>query len=186
MDVRTTAFILLIICLTACLRRQKVYEYPFRNPNLTIGERTADLISRLTVEEKASLMLYNSQGIERLGIPAYNWWNEALHGVARAGRATVFPQATGMAATFDDDLILRVATTISDEGRAKYNEAVKAGNRGQYLGLTYWTPNINIFRDPRWGRGQETWGEDPYLTGRMGLAFVKGLQDDDPKYLKTA
>lgn len=183
---RTTAFILLIICLTACLRRQKVYEYPFRNPNLTIGERTADLISRLTVEEKASLMLYNSQGIERLGIPAYNWWNEALHGVARAGRATVFPQATGMAATFDDDLILRVATTISDEGRAKYNEAVKAGNRGQYLGLTYWTPNINIFRDPRWGRGQETWGEDPYLTGRMGLAFVKGLQGDDPKYLKTA
>jgi beta-glucosidase len=183
----TRILILLTLLLAAsCSSQQSRYEYPFRNPNLTIGERTADLISRLTVEEKASLMLYNSRGIERLGIPAYNWWNEALHGVARAGRATVFPQAIGMAATFDEELILRVAAAISDEGRAKYNEAVKGGNRGQYLGLTYWTPNINIFRDPRWGRGQETWGEDPYLTGRMGLAFVKGLQGDDPKYLKTA
>lgn len=179
-------FFLILILAASCSSQQTRYEYPFRNPNLTIGERTADLISRLTVEEKASLMLYNSRGIERLGIPAYNWWNEALHGVARAGRATVFPQAIGMGATFDDELILRVATAISDEGRAKYNEAVKGGNRGQYLGLTYWTPNINIFRDPRWGRGQETWGEDPYLTGQMGLAFVKGLQGDDPKYLKTA
>ena len=176
----------LIICMAACSGPQQVYEYPFRNPGLPIEERVTDLISRLTLEEKASLMLYNAAPIERLGIPAYNWWNEALHGVARAGRATVFPQAIGMAATFDEELVLRVATTVSDEGRAKYNEAVKAGNRGQYLGLTYWTPNINIFRDPRWGRGQETWGEDPYLTGRMGMAFVKGLQGDDPRYLKTA
>ncbi|MBE0677113.1 MAG: glycoside hydrolase family 3 C-terminal domain-containing protein, partial [Bacteroidales bacterium] len=183
----TRILILFTLLLAAsCSSQQTRYEYPFRNPNLTIDERTADLISRLTVEEKASLMLYNSRGIKRLGIPAYNWWNEALHGVARAGRATVFPQAIGMAATFDDELVLRVSTAISDEGRAKYNEAVNGGNRGQYLGLTYWTPNINIFRDPRWGRGQETWGEDPYLTGNMGLAFVKGLQGDDPKYLKTA
>ncbi|MFO7575211.1 MAG: glycoside hydrolase family 3 C-terminal domain-containing protein [Bacteroidales bacterium] len=176
----------LILCLAACSGPQQVYEYPFRNPNLQVDERVADLISRLTLEEKASLMLYNAAPVERLGIPAYNWWNEALHGVARAGRATVFPQAIGMAAAFDEEMVLRVATAISDEGRAKYNEAVRGGNRGQYLGLTYWTPNINIFRDPRWGRGQETWGEDPFLTGRMGLAFVKGLQGDDPRYLKTA
>jgi beta-glucosidase len=146
----------------------------------------ADLISRLTLEEKASLMLYNAAPIERLGIPAYNWWNEALHGVARAGRATVFPQAIGMAASFDEEMVLKVASIVSDEGRAKYNEAVKTGNRGQYLGLTYWTPNINIFRDPRWGRGQETWGEDPFLTGTMGVAFAHGLQGDDQRYLKTA
>jgi beta-glucosidase len=175
--------IIIFLVFTGCHEK---YEYPFRNPGLTIEERTADLISRLTIEEKASLMLYNSRGIERLGIPAYNWWNEALHGVARAGRATVFPQAIGLAASFDEELVLRVATVVSDEGRAKYNEAVKAGNRGQYLGLTYWTPNINIFRDPRWGRGQETYGEDPYLTGQMGLAFVKGLQGNNPRYLKTA
>jgi beta-glucosidase len=182
-----TIILILVSIITGCsspLREH--YAYPFRNPSLSFEERTADLISRLTLEEKAGLMLYNSQPIERLGIPAYNWWNESLHGVARAGRATVFPQAIGLAATFDEDLILRVATAISDEGRAKYNEAVKGGNRGQYLGLTYWTPNINIFRDPRWGRGQETYGEDPYLTGRMGLAFVQGLQGDDPNYLKTA
>jgi len=177
---------IIITCLASCSGQKQKYEYPFRNPRLTVEERTADLISRLTIEEKASMMLYNSKPIERLGIPAYNWWNEALHGVARAGRATVFPQAIGLAATFDEQLVQEVASVISDEGRAKHNEAVKAGNRGQYLGLTYWTPNINIFRDPRWGRGQETYGEDPWLTGRMGLAFVKGLQGNDPRYLKTA
>ncbi len=183
---RYTIIISLIICLTSCSGQQKEYEYPFRNPNLATEERVADLISRLTLEEKASLMLYNAAPIERLGIPAYNWWNEALHGVARAGRATVFPQAIGMAASFDEEMVLKVASIVSDEGRAKYNEAVKTGNRGQYLGLTYWTPNINIFRDPRWGRGQETWGEDPFLTGTMGVAFAHGLQGDDQRYLKTA
>src|SRR5690606_2187373 len=119
-------------------------------------------------------------------IPAYNWWNEALHGIGRAGVATIFPQAIGMGATFDEDLILRVATAISDEARGNFNTAVKNGYRRQYSGLTFWTPNINIFRDPRWGRGQETYGEDPFLTSLLGVAFVKGLQGDYPRYLKTA
>jgi beta-glucosidase len=140
----------------------------------------------MTLEEKVSQLSYTSAAIPRLGIPEYNWWNECLHGVARAGLATVFPQAIALAATFDEVFIHNVAQAISDEGRAKYNEAVKRGNRGQYWGLTFWTPNINIFRDPRWGRGQETYGEDPYLTGRIGLAFMKGLQGDDPEHLKAA
>jgi beta-glucosidase len=149
-------------------------------------ERIKDLISKMTLEEKVSQLTYTSAAIPRLGIPEYNWWNECLHGVARAGLATVFPQAIALAATFDEAFIQKVAGVISDEGRAKYNEAIKRGNRGQYWGLTFWTPNINIFRDPRWGRGQETYGEDPYLTGRIGLAFVKGLQGDDPEHLKAA
>lgn len=160
--------------------------FPFNNPQLPAETRISDLVSRLTVEEKASLMLYNSPAIPRLGIEEYNWWNECLHGVARAGKATVFPQAIGLAATFDDDLAFRVATAISDEARAKHHEAIRMGNRGQYTGLTFWTPNINIFRDPRWGRGQETYGEDPLLTGKMGSAFVKGLQGNDPEHLKVA
>ena len=145
-----------------------------------------ELISQMTLEEKVSQLSYTSAAIPRLGIPEYNWWNECLHGVARAGIATVFPQAIAMAATFDDDLAGQIADAISDEARAKYNEAVKQGNRGQYWGLTFWTPNINIFRDPRWGRGQETYGEDPYLTSRIGLAFVRGLQGSDPENLKLA
>jgi len=145
-----------------------------------------ELISQMTLEEKVSQLLYKSPAIERLGIPEYNWWNECLHGVARAGIATVFPQAIALAATFDDGLVERIATAISDEARAKYNEAVKQGNRGQYWGLTFWTPNINIFRDPRWGRGQETYGEDPYLTSQIGLALVRGLQGNDPENLKLA
>ncbi|MCL2186008.1 MAG: glycoside hydrolase family 3 C-terminal domain-containing protein [Treponema sp.] len=145
-----------------------------------------DLISKMTLEEKVSQLLYKSPAIERLGIPEYNWWNECLHGVARAGIATVFPQAIALAATFDDALVKEIAIAISDEARAKHNEAVKHGNRGQYWGLTFWTPNINIFRDPRWGRGQETYGEDPYLTSKIGLALVKGLQGDDPENLKLA
>ncbi|MDR2102593.1 MAG: glycoside hydrolase family 3 C-terminal domain-containing protein [Treponema sp.] len=149
-------------------------------------KRIKDLISQMTLEEKVSQLSYTSAAIPRLGIPEYNWWNECLHGVARAGLATVFPQAIALAASFDEDLIYRVAQTISDEGRAKYNEAINRGNRGQYWGLTFWTPNINIFRDPRWGRGQETYGEDPYLTSRIGTAFVRGLQGDDPEHLKTA
>ena len=158
----------------------------YKDPSKSIEERVADLISRMTLEEKASQMLHEAKAVERLGIPEYNWWNECLHGVARAGRATVFPQAIGMAASFDTDLLFRIATAVSDEARAKYHAAVAAGNRGQYKGLTFWTPNVNIFRDPRWGRGQETYGEDPFLTSELGLAFVKGLQGDDPEYMKTA
>ncbi|ANX00304.1 glycosyl hydrolase [Thermoclostridium stercorarium subsp. leptospartum DSM 9219] len=158
----------------------------YLDPSYSFEERAKDLVSRMTIEEKVSQMLYNSPAIERLGIPAYNWWNEALHGVARAGTATMFPQAIGMAATFDEELIYKVADVISTEGRAKYHASSKKGDRGIYKGLTFWSPNINIFRDPRWGRGQETYGEDPYLTARLGVAFVKGLQGNHPKYLKAA
>jgi beta-glucosidase len=157
---------------------------PFWNPDLPLDERLDDLLSRLTLEEKINQTVYSAPAVERLGIPAYNWWNECLHGVGRAGIATVFPQAIGMAASFDVPLLKRVATIISDEARAKHHEFASRGDRTIYKGLTFWTPNINIFRDPRWGRGQETYGEDPFLTGRMGVAFVQGLQGDDPKYLK--
>ena len=151
---------------------------------MTFKERAKELVAQMTIEEKCSQMLYESPAIPRLGIPAYNWWNEALHGVARAGCATVFPQSVGMAASFDTDLMEQVASAIADEARAKYNEFKTIdGDTQWYQGLTYWSPNINIFRDPRWGRGQETFGEDPYLTGRMGAAFVRGLQGDG-KYRK--
>ncbi|MDR2921329.1 MAG: glycoside hydrolase family 3 C-terminal domain-containing protein [Tannerella sp.] len=160
-------------------------NYPFQNPDLSLEQRVDDLVNRMTLEEKVSQMMHGAPAIERLGIPAYNWWNECLHGVARAGSATVFPQAIGMAATFDTDAMYRTAVVISDEARAKYHQAIRDGKHEQYHGLTFWTPNINIFRDPRWGRGQETYGEDPYLTGEMGVSFVKGLQGDDPKYLKV-
>ena len=178
--------LILISCSQKSAKEKAEFAFPFQNPSLSQDERLNDLISRLTLQEKASLMLYNSPAIERLGIPEYNWWNECLHGVARAGKATVFPQAIGLAATFDEDLIFRVATAISDEARVKHHEAVKMGNRAQYNGLSFWTPNINIFRDPRWGRGQETYGEDPFLTSRIGIAFVKGLQGNNPKYLKVS
>lgn len=151
-----------------------------------ISEEIRNMTDSMTLEEKVSLMLHESMAVPRLGIPEYNWWNECLHGVARAGYATVFPQAIGLAATFDPALAEEEAAAISDEARAKYNIAVKAGDRGQYRGLTFWTPNVNIYRDPRWGRGQETFGEDPYLTARMGTAVVKGLQGDDPDNMKTA
>jgi beta-glucosidase len=164
----------------------KAADYPFQNPDLPIDQRVDDLVGRLTLPEKVSQMLNNSPAIDRLGIPAYNWWNEALHGVARTSmKTTVFPQAIGMAATFDKDAMLQMATITSDEARAVHQEFVRRGERGIYQGLTFWTPNINIFRDPRWGRGQETYGEDPYLTGQMGSALVKGFQGDDPKYLKV-
>ena len=159
-------------------------EFPFEDASLSIDFRVDDLVSRLTLEEKVSQMMNKSPEIKRLHIPEYEWWNECLHGVARAGKATVFPQAIGLAATFDTDLIYRSASVISDEARAKHHEALKNNDFGRYKGLTYWTPNINIFRDPRWGRGQETYGEDPYLTARMGVNFVKGMQGDDTKYLK--
>jgi beta-glucosidase len=150
--------------------------YPFLDPDLPLERRVDDLLSRLTLEEKVS----------QIGIPEYNWWNEGLHGVGRAGVATVFPQAIALAATFDTGLMGRIAAVISDEARAKHHEYCRQGYRRQYHGLTFWSPNVNIFRDPRWGRGQETYGEDPYLTGRMGVSFVKGLQGDDPTYLKLA
>ena len=134
------------------------------------------LIDSMTTEEKISQLLHQSPAVERLGIPEYNWWNEALHGVARAGAATVFPQAIGLAASFDREMVKSIASAISDEARAKYNQSVKSGLRLKYHGLTFWSPNINIFRDPRWGRGQETFGEDPYLSGELGLEFVRGLQ----------
>lgn len=156
----------------------------YLDTKLSVEERVGDLVSQMTLREKISQMLHGAPPIPRLGIPAYNWWNECLHGVARAGRATVFPQAIGMAASFDTDLMLKVATAISDEARAKHHQALKIGNHGIYFGLTFWSPNINIFRDPRWGRGQETYGEDPYLTAKIGTAFVKGLQGNDKKYLK--
>lgn len=147
-------------------------------------ERAADLVARMTLEEKAAQMQNAAPAIPRLGVPAYDWWNEALHGVARAGGATVFPQAIGLAATFDTALMGEVSTAISDEARAKHHEFLQRGQHGRYQGLTFWSPNINIFRDPRWGRGQETYGEDPYLTSRMGVSFVQGLQGDDPTYRK--
>jgi beta-glucosidase len=158
---------------------------PYRDASLPLEKRVDDLVSRMTLEEKVSQMMNAAPAIPRLGIPEYDWWNEALHGVAFSGVATVFPQAIGLGATFDQRLVGRVAGVISTEARAKYNEAQRRGDRARFHGLTFWSPNINIFRDPRWGRGQETYGEDPYLTSRLGVAFVKGMQGDDPKYLKV-
>ncbi len=176
-----------ILYLLLAIAIASVHAQPaFRNRQLPVEKRVQDLLSKLTIEEKISLLGFRSKAVPRLGIPAYNWWNEALHGVARAGLATVFPQAIGMAATFNDSLVYAVADVISTEARAKYNLSVALDRRLQYMGLTFWSPNINIFRDPRWGRGQETYGEDPLLTATMGTAFVKGLQGNDPHYLKTA
>ena len=158
----------------------------YLDTRLSYERRAADLVSRMTLEEKADQMMHSAPAIQRLGLPAYNWWNEALHGIARSGTATVFPQAIGLGATFDPGLIYRVADAISDEARAMYHAAIKQGYHEQYGGLTFWSPNVNIFRDPRWGRGQETYGEDPFLTGQLGAAFVRGMQGDDPQYLKTA
>lgn len=158
---------------------------PYKNPKVPIEQRVSDLVSRMTLEEKIFQMQNSAPAIPRLDIPKYDWWNEALHGVARAGVATVFPQAIGMAATFNEKLVFQTADVISTEARAKYHEAIRQNDFSRYRGLTFWSPNINIFRDPRWGRGQETWGEDPFLTGKLGTAFVRGLQGDDPKYLKT-
>ena len=161
--------------------------YPFRNPQLSVEQRVDDLVSRLTLEEKVKQMLNSTPPIDRLGIPAYNWWNECLHGIGRTKyHVTVFPQAIGMAAAWNDALIKEVASSIADEGRAIYNDAQRKEDYSQYHALTYWTPNINIFRDPRWGRGQETYGEDPFLTSKIGESFVLGLQGDNPRYLKAS
>jgi len=163
----------------------QISDYPFRDASLPREERIDDLLGRLTLQEKVSMMQNASKGVERLGIPDYDWWSEALHGVARAGVATVFPQAVALAASFDEEEQLRTFTVISDEARAKYNQAQREGNYARNYGLSFWTPNINIFRDPRWGRGQETYGEDPFLTSRLGMAAVRGLQGDNPVYYKT-
>ena len=158
---------------------------PYRDASLSTEARVQDLVSRMTLDEKVSQLINTAPAIPRLGVPAYDWWNEGLHGIARSGYATMFPQAIGMAATWDDALLGQMGTTTSIEARAKYNEAIRHDNHSIYFGLTIWSPNINIFRDPRWGRGQETYGEDPYLTGRLGVAFIKGLQGEDPNYYRV-
>ena len=171
----------ILLALTPCA----LFAQPYLDPNLPAEARAADLVARMTLEEKASQMQNVAPAIPRLNVPKYDWWNEALHGVARAGLATSFPQAIGLAATWDTGLMNRVASAISTEARAKYNEALRNGDRSRYHGLTFWSPNINIFRDPRWGRGQETYGEDPHLASRMAVAFITGMQGDDTHYLKT-
>ena len=192
---RTIRRLIIAVCLSSLLlsgvaaraqtRSTGAAAPDYLNPRLPIKRRVEDLVSRMTLEEKVSQMMNKAAAIERLGVPAYDWWNEALHGVAYAGNATVFPQAIGLGATWDEELIHSVADAVSTEARAKYNDAVRRDFRKRFYGLTFWSPNINIFRDPRWGRGQETYGEDPYLTSRLGVAFVRGMQGDDPKYLKT-
>src|SRR5688572_5191140 len=179
--IRSLTVALIAVTASSSLAQQPAYQ----NTSLPFEQRAADLVSRMTLEEKVQQMKDVAPAIERLGVPAYNWWNEALHGVARSGLATVFPQAIGFAATWNDSLVFRMATVISDEGRAKHHEYLRNNSFGRYQGLTFWSPNINIFRDPRWGRGQETFGEDPFLTGRLAVQFVRGLQGDDPKYFKT-
>ena len=182
MNFRISRFFLAVM-MTACFISCNHVE-PYRNPKLPLSERVNDLVSRMTLEEKISQMMNNSPAIERLDIPSYNWWSEGLHGVASAGVATVFPQAIGLGAMWDSAMTNKVADVISTEFRAKYNDFQKKGDHGIFKGITVWSPNINIFRDPRWGRGQETYGEDPYLTGTNGIAFVKGLQGHDSVYLK--
>jgi len=177
-------FVLSAVC--GCVAQSMPSGSPvYLDPAQPIGVRVADLISRMTLEEKASQLVNQSRAIPRLQVPQYDWWSEALHGVANAGTATVFPEPIGLAATFDSPLIHEMAVVIGTEARAKHNQAVRAGRRDIMEGLDFWSPNINIFRDPRWGRGQETYGEDPFLTARMGVAFVTGLQGDDPKYYRV-
>ncbi len=184
--VRTTLFALLsLLLLTAAGVAQDGNKPLYLDPSQPIDARVDDLIHRMTLEQKASQLVNQARAIPDLQVPAYDWWSEALHGVANAGTATVFPEPIGLAATFDDPLIHEMAIVIGTEGRAKHEQAVRAGRRDIMEGLDFWSPNINIFRDPRWGRGQETYGEDPFLTGRMGVAFVTGLQGDDPKYFRV-
>jgi len=174
-----------ILLFAATLVSAQAPKPPYLDPARTAEARARDLVSRMSLDQKVRQMQNGAPAIPELGVPAYNWWNEALHGVARAGQATVFPQAIGLAATWDTDLMRRVAEVISSEARAKYNNAIAQDNHAQYYGLTFWSPNINIFRDPRWGRGQETYGEDPFLTGRMAVEFIRGMQGDDPRYFKV-
>ncbi|HYD52946.1 MAG TPA: glycoside hydrolase family 3 N-terminal domain-containing protein, partial [Gemmatimonadaceae bacterium] len=171
--------------LVAPLASLPAQREPFRDTSLSWEARARDLVGRMTLAEKVAQMLDGAPAIPRLGVTEYAWWNEALHGVARSGLATVFPQAIGYAATWNDSLVFRMATVISDEARAKHHEYARRGSYARYQGLTLWSPNINLFRDPRWGRGQETYGEDPFLTGRLGVQFIRGLQGDDPRHFKT-
>jgi beta-glucosidase len=180
---RSSPFLAAALLMAATTARAQAPAY--QNQDLPFAARVNDLVGRMTLEEKVSQMQDAAPAIPRLGIPQYNWWNEALHGVARSGLATVFPQAIGFAATWDESLIHRMATVISDEARAKHHEYLRHDSHLRYQGLTIWSPNVNLFRDPRWGRGQETYGEDPFLTGRVAVSFIRGLQGDDPKYYKT-
>lgn len=180
---KTYLFVFILIFLSQNTFAQESLAY--KNTNLTIEQRVNDLVSRMTVEEKISQLMDSSPAIERLGVPQYNWWNESLHGIARAGHATVFPQSISIASSWDRQLIFDVANVISDEARAKHHEYLRRGQHGMYQGLTFWSPNVNIFRDPRWGRGHETYGEDPYLTSQLGLKYVNGLQGTDEKYFKV-
>src|SRR5215470_8937227 len=175
---------LITVVLVAAAHAACAPTLPYQNPSLSFDARVADLVGRMTLEEKVSQMKDVAPAIPRLGIPAYNWWNEALHGVARAGLATSFPQPIGLAASFDDSAIFKMSVMISDEARAKYAQFQREGKRGLYEGLNFYSPNINIFRDPRWGRGHETYGECPFLTARLAVAFCQSLQGDDPRYLK--
>lgn len=185
--IKHTINILVLSCLLAtdCRPQKSADRYPFLDTRLSIEQRVNDLVARMTLDEKIAQMMNDAPAIDRLGIPRYNWWSEGLHGVARAGLATVFPQAIGLGATWDDGLIYRVSTSIADEARAKHHNFVAKDKRYIYQGLTLWCPNINLFRDPRWGRGQETYGEDPFLTGTLATKFIQGLQGNDPTYFKT-
>jgi beta-glucosidase len=185
LSIRICLFLLLTACLSYAQNTQSPAVPLYLDPSRPIDARVDDLVSRMTLEEKASQLVNQAREISRLQVPAYDWWSEALHGVANAGTATVFPEPIGLAATFDPALIHEMAIVIGTEARAKHNQAIRAGRRDIMEGLDFWSPNINIFRDPRWGRGQETYGEDPFLTGRMGVAFVTGLQGDDPKYFRV-
>jgi len=183
------AAVLSAACLPLCFAQARAEDtlssMPYLDMSLPVGQRVDDLVSRMTLEEKVSQMVNSAPAIDRLGVPEYDWWNECLHGVARAGKATVFPQAIGLAASWDTGLMNRIAVAISDEARAKHHDFLRKGKRGMYQGLTFWSPNINIFRDPRWGRGMETYGEDPCLAGKLAVEFIRGLQGDDPHYLKV-
>ena len=181
---RTFAFLLTTLAVSAAAQSTLPKHAPWLDTHQSFEQRAAELVAQMTLEEKVAQMQNSAPAIPRLGVPAYNWWSEGLHGVARAGQATVFPQAIGLAATFDPTLLGVEANAISDEARAKYNQFQREGMHDRYQGLTFWSPNINIFRDPRWGRGQETYGEDSYLTARMGVAFVRGMQGDDARYRK--
>ena len=182
---RLAALLLVSVLVTSGTLGQTAKPAPYLDPSLPTQQRVDDLVSRMTLDEKVAQLINTTPAIPRLGVPAYDYWSEGLHGIARSGYATLFPQAIGMAATWDAPLIHQVSTVISTEARAKYNEAVRNNVHSIYYGLTIWSPNINIFRDPRWGRGQETYGEDPFLTARLGVAFVEGLQGDDRNYFRT-
>ncbi len=172
MRLKTLTLIATISLLISC----ETSRHPYQNTNLDFETRAEDLVSRMTLEEKVSQLTHYADAVEHLGIPEYNWWNECLHGVARSGKATVFPQAIGMAASFDRDMMFRMADVTSTEARAKYHDYFSKGKHGMYQGLTFWSPNINIFRDPRWGRGHETYGEDPYLTGEMVCSLLRACR----------